>query len=388
MPGTKGDDGPAGRIPDAAHQILGLLSVPVPSGSTIRQFAAGDVIVREGEPGSEAYIVLSGSCEVTVHGEVLNHVLPGELFGEVACLGEGTRTATVRAVLDTSVLEMSVHTLRAELHQSPALLDTFLRALAGRLRRMSDREMVARDEHRSLRKVLDRLQPSLEPFKSHTALSVDVRSQPLTFSSGDYYDVLELSPSRILFALGDVMGHGAQTTPILAMMRGQLHESATAESTPDALLAHLHHHMQRHGHPNVFMTLTVLILDLVTSLAEVAVAGPPCPLLYRDGRCTPLTTQIGWTLGYPFDDVSYTSERIPMRPGDVVLFYTDGLSDVAPPGEPGGEGLGALGLAEILRDAVAANPASPAAAIFDGVAAIQNGRPFEDDATALVFSLR
>jgi sigma-B regulation protein RsbU (phosphoserine phosphatase) len=369
------------------HQLLELLSVPVPAGSTIRQFGAGDVIVREGEAGSEAYIVLSGNCEVTVHDEVLDHVLPGELFGEVACLGAGTRTATVRAVLDTTLLEMSVDTLRAELHRSPALLDTVLRALADRLRRISDREMRARDEHRSLRKVLERLQPSLDRFKSHTSLSVDVRSQPLTFSSGDYYDVLELTPARTLFALGDVMGHGAQTTPILAMMRGQLHESASAESTPEALLAHLHRHMQRHGHPNVFMTLTILILDLATSLAEVAVAGPPAPLLYRDGRCTPLTTQIGWTLGYPFDDVSYTSERIPMRSGDVVLFYTDGLSDVTP-GEPAGESLGVQGLAAILRDAVAGNPASPAAAIFDGVAAIQNGRPFEDDATALVVSLR
>ena len=78
-----------------------------------------------------------------------------------------------------------------------------------RVRDISRRETSARDEHRELRRVLEGLQPSLDRFERHPRLSVEVRWEPLTFASGDYYDVLELSPTRFLFALGDVLGHGA-----------------------------------------------------------------------------------------------------------------------------------------------------------------------------------
>ena len=54
-----------------------------------RRFLPGETIVCEGEPGSSAFILLSGSCEVTVHGDVLGAVSPGDLFGDIASLEGG-----------------------------------------------------------------------------------------------------------------------------------------------------------------------------------------------------------------------------------------------------------------------------------------------------------
>ena len=82
-------------------------------------FPPGDTIVREGEPGSSAFILLSGSCDVTVHGDVLGVVSPGELFGDIACLEGGTRTATIRATSTSDVLEIAGDALRVELRRSP-----------------------------------------------------------------------------------------------------------------------------------------------------------------------------------------------------------------------------------------------------------------------------
>jgi sigma-B regulation protein RsbU (phosphoserine phosphatase) len=347
------------------------------------------VIVREGDPGSSAFILLSGQCEVTVHGEILNVIYPGELFGEIACLELGTRTATVRAAAESDVLELAGDALRSELRRSPALLERLLRAMAHRVRDISRRETVVRDEQRELRKVLERLQPSLERFNNDSLLSVEVRWQPLSFASGDYYDVLELSPNRFLFALGDVMGHGAPTTPIVGMVRGQLHESATAESRPHELLAHLHRHMQRHGHPNVFMTLSLLTLDLDSLSAEFAVAGPPCPLLCRGACCTPLTSQFGWTLGYPFDGMPFQSQDMSLTHGDVLFFYTDGLSDASRGPDSDRDTLGDDGLATIVCDARALRgPDGLADRVFRGVEQYRAGWPAEDDATALVVTVR
>jgi serine phosphatase RsbU (regulator of sigma subunit) len=341
------------------------------------------VIVREGDAGSTVFVLLSGRCEVTVHRDVLNVVSPGELFGEIACLEGGTRTATVRAAADSDVLELAGDGLRSELRRSPALLDRFLTAIAHRVRDISQREGTLRDEQRDLRRVLESMQPPLGRFRNHPVLSVEVRWQPLSFASGDYFDVLELSSSRFLFALGDVMGHGASTTPIVGMIRSQLHESATAERTPHELLAHLHGHMRRHGDPNVFMTLTVLILDLDSSTARFAVAGPPCPLLNRAGRCSPLTTRFGWTLGYPFDG-PFESESIEVEHGDSFLFYTDGLADAARGPDRDRDTLGVDRLGEIFLEVCAARATGIPDGVFTEVEHYQAGWPLEDDATAFV----
>jgi sigma-B regulation protein RsbU (phosphoserine phosphatase) len=372
---------------EGASSLIDLLSSAVRASSHVRQFGAGDVILREGEPGSDAFILLSGRCEVLVHGERLGTVGPGELFGELACLGTGVRAATIRSTADSSVLVLAGDAVRAELQRSPALLDRFLSAMAQRVRDISKREVTVRNEQRELRKMLESMHPSLEPFKKHPVLSVDVRWQPFSFGSGDYYDVLQLSPSRILFALGDVMGHGVPTTPVVGMMRGELHSSAAADSRPQELMEHLHRHLQKHGPPNVFMTLTLLALDLGSLAAEIVIAGPPAPLLWRRGSATMLGSQVGWTLGYPFAD-SFQSENIPLEKGDVLFFFTDGVSDAACGPDPDKDAIGVDGLARIFSQTCAAEATRVAERLWAGVERFRAGCPPGDDSTALIVGLR
>jgi len=371
----------------AEVDFINLLGESVRMHTSRRSFPPGDTIVREGEPGSSAFILLSGSCDVTVHGDVLGVVSPGELFGDIACLEGGTRTATIRATSTSDVLEIAGDALRVELRRSPALLDRFLRVLAHRVRNISRRETAARDEHRELRRVLEGLQPKLDRLQSPD-LFIDVRWQPLSFASGDYYDVLELSPHRVLFALGDVMGHGASTSPIYAMVRSQLHELASSERRPHELLAHLHRHLRQHGHPNVFMTLTLLILDIESRTADFAVGGPPCPLVYSQGSCRPLTHRLGWTLGYPFEGITFESETIAVTRGDTFLFYTDGLSEAVRGGDRERDMLGVDGLSAIFSDLCESNSNGIADGVFSGVQAFRGSWPAEDDATALIVQVR
>ena len=91
--------------PDVSQMKLARSETIVPL-----RFSAGQVIVREGEPGSRFYIVNSGRVEV-VRGagekeQVLAVLGPGKYFGEVALLKDSARTATVRALEDTSVLSI------------------------------------------------------------------------------------------------------------------------------------------------------------------------------------------------------------------------------------------------------------------------------------------
>jgi NADH:ubiquinone reductase (H+-translocating) len=75
------------------------------------RFAAGEVIVHQGDPGSRFYVVTEGEVAVvreTPDGETLLARLgPGQYFGEVALLQDVARTATVRAAVDTRVLSIA-----------------------------------------------------------------------------------------------------------------------------------------------------------------------------------------------------------------------------------------------------------------------------------------
>jgi CRP-like cAMP-binding protein len=75
------------------------------------RFSAGQEIIRQGDPGSRFYIVSAGKVEVVRRSaadeEVLATLGPGQYFGEVALLRDSGRTATVRAVEDTTVLSIA-----------------------------------------------------------------------------------------------------------------------------------------------------------------------------------------------------------------------------------------------------------------------------------------
>jgi voltage-gated potassium channel len=69
-----------------------------------QRIPAGQVIVREGDPGLEFYVVVDGTTRVTAEGEAVADIGPGSFFGEMALLDGGERVATVTAITDVDVL--------------------------------------------------------------------------------------------------------------------------------------------------------------------------------------------------------------------------------------------------------------------------------------------
>jgi eukaryotic-like serine/threonine-protein kinase len=71
------------------------------------RYVAGDIIVREGEPGDRAYVIVSGHCHVfsgvDAELQTLREIGPGEVFGEMAILSGGVRTSSVAALTDVEV---------------------------------------------------------------------------------------------------------------------------------------------------------------------------------------------------------------------------------------------------------------------------------------------
>jgi serine/threonine-protein kinase len=104
-----------------------------------KHFPAGTAIVEEGAWGDAAYIIVSGTCEVSkvIDGarRVLRRLGPGEVFGETAILSGNVRTATVRALEDTTVKVVTRELLQQELGVD-TWLGKFVLALADRFREL------------------------------------------------------------------------------------------------------------------------------------------------------------------------------------------------------------------------------------------------------------
>ena len=94
---------------------------------------AGDVLVREGAPASEFFIILSGEAQVTRDGKFLASLGAGRHFGELALLDPAPRNASVSMTSDGQVLVLTQRGFFTLLHDVPGLVKQLLTGLAQRV---------------------------------------------------------------------------------------------------------------------------------------------------------------------------------------------------------------------------------------------------------------
>ncbi len=111
--------------------------------ASTRDLSPGEAIIAQGdEDGDFAVVVLTGGLKITMvsasgHEIILNYCGPGELVGEIAMLDSGPRTATVSAVVPSSVLLLPSGTFLAAATASPASAAGVMRELARRVRQLN-----------------------------------------------------------------------------------------------------------------------------------------------------------------------------------------------------------------------------------------------------------
>ncbi|HEY7371763.1 MAG TPA: serine/threonine-protein kinase [Polyangia bacterium] len=132
-----------GSAVELQQEVRGFLNVGLHFPS--RAFAAGAVIVREGDPGEEAYIITAGHCSVRKREpgagreqRELSRLGPGDVFGETAILSRTARTATVTAV-DEVTVKIVTRALIEERLGPTTWLGRFVLALADRFREVDEK---------------------------------------------------------------------------------------------------------------------------------------------------------------------------------------------------------------------------------------------------------
>lgn len=86
-----------------------------------RTFSSGQEIAVEGETGVGFFVIEDGEAKVTVHGDEVRRLGPGDYFGEIALISQGARTATVTADTDLRTYGMTFWDFRPLVEETPGI---------------------------------------------------------------------------------------------------------------------------------------------------------------------------------------------------------------------------------------------------------------------------
>ncbi|MFC0601308.1 PP2C family protein-serine/threonine phosphatase [Streptomyces palmae] len=171
----------------------------------------------------------------------------------------------------------------------------------------------------------------LPPHAGPDALDLAAHYLPSATSAligGDWYDALQLPEDRTLLTVGDLTGHGVAATTNMAMLLGALRGMAVAGVAPGTLMGCLNQLLDATTQPALGSALCA-VYDPAARTLVWAQAGHPAPLLFRDGVGHALRPPEGVLLGAT-SDAHYTEATEELRPGDLLVLHTDGLSPRSP----------------------------------------------------------
>jgi len=103
------------------------------------RFEEGQEITTEGRSGIGFFVIEDGNASVSLRGEIVRTLGPGDHFGEIALIDEGPRTATVTAATDLRCHGMASWEFRSFVQEHPEVAWPLLQTLASRLRDAEER---------------------------------------------------------------------------------------------------------------------------------------------------------------------------------------------------------------------------------------------------------
>jgi sigma-B regulation protein RsbU (phosphoserine phosphatase) len=156
-------------------------------------------------------------------------------------------------------------------------------------------------------------------------LELAAKFVPARAIGGDLYDFIPYSLSRLGIAIGDVSGKGAPAAIYAALVSGILRSHAPIEPGPAEMLRAVNLSLAERRIEAQFVSLIYAVWDDEHRTLDVANSGLPRPIHVRAGK-NHVIEATGLPLGL-FDDANYDEFRFKMKPGDVFVFFSDGILD-------------------------------------------------------------
>jgi serine phosphatase RsbU (regulator of sigma subunit) len=254
------------------------------------------------------------------------------------------------------------------------------RSLRGAIAALTGGEDAGRQYHLAAERIqqalLDVALPGLE------GVDLGSRAEPSRLVGGDYLDIYELDGRLLVFGLGDASGKSLAAALNALMLRYLVRGLIRVLGPEDlaSIMRHTNGVTAEDMPDDAFITFLLGVLDTESGALQIVNAGhEPALILPRDSGQVSAMAAHGIVLGIA-PDTRYVQQNETLLPGDLALFYTDGLTEAT-------DKKGELYTLERLIEAFIAGRELPAQqladSIFEAVKTYSNG-PLRDDATILI----
>lgn len=210
-------------------------------------------------------------------------------------------------------------------------------------------------------------------------------SLPSQQVGGDYFDFLDIGDAQIGIAIADVSGKGIPAALLMANLQASLHAQIFQKGEVSEIAYRINNLLYKSTDAHMFVTFFYGILDRQRSLFTSTNAGHNPPLLFRsDGRIERLS-EGGLILGFQ-PDVHYDQQTVVINPRDVVVLYTDGITEAADPSSAmvSVDQFGVEKLVEVVRDNCGGSAREIQSAILEAIANHTKNAPQYDDITLVI----
>jgi sigma-B regulation protein RsbU (phosphoserine phosphatase) len=176
------------------------------------------------------------------------------------------------------------------------------------------------------REVQKRLLPKNMP--DATGLELGAISRFCLEVAGDYYDVIKLDEKRTVLTIGDVSGKGAGAALIMSNLQASLKTALRIENDLAGIAEQINDLIYENTTPDQFITFFAGIFDSADSTFTYVNAGHNPPMLVRRDGSVEELGEGGLLLG-ALPHAKYDRGRVNLNKGDLILLYTDGVSEAA-----------------------------------------------------------
>jgi sigma-B regulation protein RsbU (phosphoserine phosphatase) len=240
------------------------------------------------------------------------------------------------------------------------------------------------------REVQGQLYPKQAP--PMRGLQLTVRCDPALMVSGDYYDYQEIAQHKLAFAIGDVAGKGISAALLMATLQAALRAqmaqylptrenecSHLQEMDAAQVVSKLNKQIYAHTSPEKYATFFFAMFDEPTRTLTYTNAGHLSPLLLRKDEVIPLDSN-GTVVGaFPFS--KYNESCIILEPGDLLICYTDGITE---PENAYGEEFGEARMVELVKKNAHQSDQEIIRQVLDAVRGWSGNPELHDDMTLLL----
>ena len=249
-------------------------------------------------------------------------------------------------------------------------------------------ETLARQEERLGRELelAQWIQQNLFPDEPPVGAGWDASAHflPASELGGDLYDFFELGEGVLGVAVGDVLGKGVPAALFGAFVSGSIRGRAMERRAPGDMMTRVNRTLRKRGAEGFYCTVAFAVFDFPQHRMVLANSGLPYPLVYRAAERRVETIDLpGLPMG-TFDSATYEERVVPLSPGDIVVFYTDGLTEAH--GES--DDYGTQRLAAQLAASAFGTAAEIGEGILESVDAFLGEAPRSDDLTLVVVKVR